>query len=184
MNRVRHTNVGVPAALVSLESSAAFAFAHVAAGGAVPGPLWLAAFGALVYGGGRLVLRDRAPIRLMLPALLGVQMFGHAWLMTMADAGAHHHAASGGAAAVFALTPTMVLAHAAAGLVTGVMWTLRRRMVDVLLHWADTATLPVPCAPAFRASQVHGGATTGWFVRTNPDRGPPCVRSAFIMAPV
>jgi len=178
------TRVALPAALVSVESSAAFALAHVAAGGAAPEPLWLVAFAALVYGGSSVVLRERAPIRVVLPVLLAAQVLGHAWLTTLAPpGGASHHAVPDGGA-LLGLTPSMVLAHAAAGLVTGVMWAWRRRVVDVLLQWARPVTLPVAHLARTSSAPARRRAPLRWFLTASPDRGPPSVsRSSLITAP-
>ncbi|MEV5002636.1 hypothetical protein [Nocardioides sp. LML1-1-1.1] len=142
VRRAPRSSVAVPATLGSIESVTALVLAHVAAGGEVPQPLWLAAFAALAYAAGRPVLRRRAGIRVVLPLLLAAQVLGHAWLVALTP-GMHagHSADAGG---LFGLSPAMLLAHAVAGVVTGVMWALRRRASQVLLAWSDLGLAPLP----------------------------------------
>lgn len=165
--------MALPAALGSLESVAALALAHVAAGGEVPQPFWLAAFGALVYAASLPVLRRRAGIGLVLPALVVAQVLGHAWLVALAPAGHTGHSHDGGM--LLGLTPSMLAAHAAAALVTGVMWAVRRRVVEVLVHWTDPGLLPVPAAPRSRVLPVVVRASSRLLVSVTPTRGPPAL---------
>lgn len=171
VRRTPRSRVAVPAAIASLESVAALALAHMAAGGEVPGALWLTAFGALVYAASVVVLRRRAGIRLVLPALLGAQVLGHAWLVALTP-GAHatHGHDAGG---FLGLTSSMLVAHAVAAAVTGVMWAVRRRAVVVLLRWSDLGRLP---APTLRTPAVPASApsfVSRRFVAAAPTRGPP-----------
>lgn len=163
--------VALPATLGSLESTLALALAHVAAGGEVPQPLWLAAFGALVYAAGRPVLRRRAGIGLVLPALVVAQVLGHAWLVALAPAGHAGHGHDGGM--LLGLTPSMLAAHGAAALVTGVMWAVRRRVVEVLVHWSDPAPLPVPALAGGGVLPVVVRASGRLLDGVAPTRGPP-----------
>lgn len=171
VRRTPRSRVRVPATLVALESVAALALAHLAAGGEVLDPWWLVAFGVLVYAAGGIVLRGRAGIRVVLPALLAAQVLGHAWLVALspgAHAG-HEHVAGG----FLGLTPSMLAAHLVAAAVTGVMWALRRRAVDVLLHWSDTARLPLPARPAPRLAATAVQVVGRCHARSAPTRGPP-----------
>ncbi len=163
--------VALPATLGSLESVSALALAHVAAGGEVPQPLWLAAFGALVYAAGLPVLRRRAGIGLVLPALVVAQVLGHAWLVALAPAAHAGHGHDGGL--LLGLTPSMLAAHAVAAVVTGVMWAVRRRVVEVLVHWSDPGLLPVPAAPRGRVLPVVVRASGRLLEAVAPTRGPP-----------
>lgn len=163
--------MALPATLGSLESVAALALAHVAAGGEVPQPLWLAAFGALVYAAGLPVLRRRAGIALVLPALVVAQVVGHAWLVALAPAGHAGHGHDGGM--LLGLTPAMLAAHGAAALVTGVMWAVRRRVVEVLVRWADPGLVPVPAAPRSPVLPVVVQASGRLLAGVAPTRGPP-----------
>jgi len=168
--------VALPAALGSLESVTALVVAHVVAGGEEPSLWWLAAFAGLVYGAGRVVLRRRASIRVVLPALLVAQLLGHAWLVALAPAAhGHEHAA----AAFLGLTPSMLAAHVAAVAVTGAMWALRRRVVEVLVGWTDPGVVPAPvrrpCRPV-GTGRIRGAHHLRALA---PTRGPPVSRAAF-----
>lgn len=178
VRRLPRARVAVSAALVSLESTAAHAAAHGAAGGEVPAAWWLAAFAALVYGAGHLVLRRRAGLRLVVPALLGVQVVGHAWLvaLTPTSHADHGHAADG----LLGLTPGMLAAHVAAALVAGAMWALRRRAVEVLVAWSDLGVVPAPRRPASPATRAPRVVRRLARLLTGPTRGPPrpCVAPA------
>lgn len=177
VRRAPRTRVVVPATIGSLESVAALALAHVAAGGEVPGVLWLTAFGGLVYAASVVVLRRKAGIRVVLPVLVGAQVLGHAWLVALSPGAhaTHGHDASG----FLGLTPGMLAAHALAAAVTGVMWAVRRRVVVVLLRWSDAGRLPVPVRRATVARQIVTTLTSRRFLAIAPTRGPP-VRAAAI----
>lgn len=157
--------------LVALESVAALALAHLAAGGEGLDPWWLAAFGVLVYAASGVVLRGRAGIRVVLPALLAVQVLGHAWLVALSPGThlGHGHATVG----LLGLTPSMLAAHVVAAAVTGVMWALRRRAVDVLLRWADQGRPPLPAGGSRRLAATAAPVAHRWHVGTAPTRGPP-----------
>ncbi|KRC46360.1 MULTISPECIES: hypothetical protein [unclassified Nocardioides] len=173
VRRTPRQRVAVPAVLGSLESVAALVLAHVAAGGEVPQPLWLAAFGALVYAASGPVLRRRAGIRVVLPALVVVQVLGHAWLVALSPATHAGHGHDG--AMLLGLSPSMLAAHGVAAVVTGVMWSLRRRATEVLLGWARTGVLPVPSAPRLPARTRLVVPRSAWLVAATPTRGPPVV---------
>ncbi|HWJ08635.1 MAG TPA: hypothetical protein VNS46_04620 [Nocardioides sp.] len=151
----------------------ALALAHVAAGGEVPQPMWLAAFGALVYAAGLPVLRQRARIGVVLPALVVAQVLGHAWLVALTPASHVGHGHDGGM--LLGLSPAMLAAHGVAALVTGVMWAVRRRVVDVLVHWADPAPVPAPAASRGRVLPRVVRPSVRHLVGTAPTRGPPAV---------
>lgn len=171
VRRAPRRRVALPAALGSLESVAALALAHLAAGGELPQPLWLAAFGALVYAASLPVLRHRADIGRVLPALVVAQVLGHAWLVALAPAGHAGHGHEGGM--LLGLSPAMLAAHGAAALVTGVMWAVRRRVVEVLLDWSDPAVVPIPATPRERVLPVVVRASGRLLVGVAPTRGPP-----------
>ena len=127
-------------ALATLEIMTALVAAHTWAGGAVPSGAWIAAAAALVLAGGTLVLRGRVSLRVAVPALVAAQLLLHSWMVVLAPAPAagHDHASH------LELTWPMVLAHVAGGLVTALVWELRRRAVEVVLSWSDPGLLPVP----------------------------------------
>ncbi|TNM42757.1 hypothetical protein FHP29_07040 [Nocardioides albidus] len=174
MLTVRHaprSRVRIPAALVSLESVTALALAHAAAGGEVPGPWWLAAFAGLVYAAGGLVLRERASIRVVLPALLAVQVLGHAWLVALAPGvhASHAHADPG----VLGLTPAMLGAHVVAAAITGAMWSLRRRAVEALVQWSAPGVVPPPAVRRATTATTSPVRTPREERSPAPTRGPP-----------
>ncbi|GAA1509015.1 hypothetical protein [Nocardioides humi] len=171
VRRAPRRSVAIPATLGSLESVTALVLAHVAAGGEVPSAWWLVAFAGLVYAAGGLVLRRRASIRVVLPLLLAGQVLGHAWLVTLsADAHpGHTHAAS----AFLGLSPAMLAAHALAAVVTGAMWALRRRAVEIVLQWADPGVVPAPVLRRTRAHAPRRVRTPRDHRALAPTRGPP-----------
>lgn len=159
------------AGLTAAETTTALAIAHTAAGGVLPSGAWLLAIAATAYGASVLVLGERAPVRLMLPVLVGLQVLLHAWLVALtAGTGAHPHGA--GADAVLGLTWPMLLAHVAAGLVAASAWVLRRRAVDVLVGWTDTSTPGVPHRARITVRPSRP-APPGRSVAALPTRGPP-----------
>ena len=171
VRRAPRSRVALPATLGSLESVTALVLAHVAAGGEAPAPWWLALFAVLVYGAGGLVLRNKVSIKVMLPLLLAAQLLGHAWLVALAP---HAHAGHGHATSVLlGLTPPMLAAHAVAGVVTGAMWALRRRAVDVLLEWGEPGVLPPPFLRARSVPRADDTAKRREHRALAPTRGPP-----------
>ncbi|MBU2696322.1 hypothetical protein [Pimelobacter sp. 30-1] len=170
VRRTPRRRVAVPALLGSLESVTALVLAHVAAGGEVPALWWLGLVALLVYGAGSLVLHQRASIRVMLPVLVAVQLLGHAWLVALSP-GMHGHEHA--MAAFLGLTPAMLAAHLVAALVTGAMWSLRRRAVEVLLGWTDPGRLPVPRLRPQRVVRVVVVRARRGHRALAPTRGPP-----------
>lgn len=171
VRRAPRSSVAVPATLGSIESVTALVLAHVAAGGEVPQPLWLAAFAGLAYAAGRPVLRRRVGIRVVLPLLVAAQVLGHAWLVALSPGMHAGHAHDTGG--LLGLTPAMLLAHAVAGVVTGLMWALRRRAVDVLLAWSDLAPAPLPTRQAVGAVTRDVAPRRRRRSALAPVRGPP-----------
>jgi len=159
------------AGLASAETTTALAIAHTAAGGELPAPGWLLAVAVTASGASLLVLRHRAPVRVMLPAMVGLQVLLHAWLVAL-SAGSDLHRHGSGSDALLGLTWPMLLAHVAAGLVAAVAWVLRRRAVDVLLGWADAPLPPVALRRSVGAPHVTPGPTRRDLV-ARPTRGPP-----------
>jgi len=170
--------VAVAATLGSAESVAALALAHVAAGGEVPSAWWLFVFAGLVYGAGTLVLRHRASIRVVLPVLLAAQLLGHGWLVALGSTAhpGHEHTA----ATVLGLGPAMLAAHAVAAAVTGAMWALRRRAVEVLLEWSEPGVVPVPGPRRTFTAAPRREPAAAAYRDVAPTRGPP--EAAFAIA--
>lgn len=178
LRRKPRSRVGVAATLVSVESMVALVLAHLAAGGAVPDGWWLVAFGVPVYAASRLVLRRRASIRVILPALVAAQVLGHAWLVALTAAGGGHAGHVHEPGPVLGLSPAMLAGHLAAAAVTGVMWTLRRRAVDLVWHWAEPDRLPVAVRPRIRAHHRAVALLTQRHGATSAPRGPPVMSAA------
>jgi hypothetical protein len=171
VRRAPRSRVRLSATLGSLESVTALVLAHLAAGGEVPSVGWLAAFAVLVYGASTVVLRERASVRVVLPGLLAAQVLGHAWLVALAPAQhpGHEHAAS----AFLGLTPVMLGAHLLAAVVTGVMWVLHRRAVEVLLGWTEQGVVPPPAPRRTGPPALRRTRTAREHRALAPTRGPP-----------
>lgn len=168
VRRVPRQGARASAALTTVESVTALVLAHTAAGGELPDLAWLLPAAAAAYGASTLVLSRRASIRVVLPTLLALQLFLHAWLVTLAADG---HAAHAGE--LLGLTGPMLAAHLAAGAVTAAAWLLRRRAVDLIVGWLDSGGLPVPrLRPALHlrtTSRLRRRPLWG----VAPTRGPP-----------
>ncbi len=172
VRRVPVRGVGVSAALAAVETVTALGLAHTAAGGEPPDPLWLALAALPAYAAGLLVLRGRAGIRSVLPALVGIQLVLHGWLVTLACPGGHDH----GADLLLGLTAPMVAAHLVAAAATAAVWHLRRRATEVVVAWVDggAGALAGSSAPAGRpvlSSYVIGVGRQ--VAACLPTRGPP-----------
>jgi hypothetical protein len=172
LREVPRAGVRLSAGVTAAETTAALGIAHTAAGGVLPSAGWLLAIAAIVYGASLLVLRGRAPVRVMVPVLVALQVLLHAWLVALTEGtGAHQHAS--GSEALLGLTWPMLLAHLAAGLVAALAWVLRRRAVDVLLDWVDSATPGIPHRTRITARRHPRPAPAGRSVVALPTRGPP-----------
>lgn len=176
VRRVPRQRTRASAALTTLESVTALALAHAAAGGDLPQVGWLLPPALAAYGASRVVLSRRASIRVMLPALVAVQLFLHAWLVVLAPGTHAGHAAHAGdhpPADLLGMTGPMLWAHVAAGAVTALAWSLRSRAIDVLVAWSDPGPLPTPrlrAAPTARTPRPH---PRGVLLSIAPTRGPP-----------
>jgi len=168
VRRVPRDGVRLSSALAAAETTTALAIAHTAAGGAAPSAGWLLTVAAMAYGAGTLVLRRRATIRVVLPALVAAQVLLHAWLVALTST----HPAHADTGAVLGLSWQMVAAHLVAGAVTAVAWALRRGAVAVLLAWAQPPRLLVPPRWALAAAGVVR-AVSFRFLAASPTRGPP-----------
>lgn len=124
-------------ALSTLEVMLVLVAAHTWAGGRLPTAGWVVLAAGLVFAAGLVVMRGRVSLRVAVPALVAAQLLLHSWLSVLA-AGEHVHGGQLG------LTWPMLLAHLVGGVVTAVVWELRRRAVEVLVTWCDPGLLPVP----------------------------------------
>jgi hypothetical protein len=175
---VPRPGLALRALLATVEIMLGTVAAHTAAGGALPSPVWVAAAAALVLGGGLVVLRGRAPMWLVVPALAGAQLLLHCWLALTpghdmaAHAGGH---TAGSSAAHLELTAPMLLAHLGAALLTAAVWRVRRRAVQVLLAWSDLARLLVPTRRAVGTPSPAGAVLLRALLSVAPRRGPPAL---------
>jgi hypothetical protein len=126
-------------ALSTVEIMTVLVAVHTWAGGALPAAGWIAGAAALVFTAGLLVLRGKVPLRAAVPALVLAQFLLHCWMVVLAPASAGHAHANH-----LHLTWQMALAHVAGGLVTALVWRLRKRAVEVVLSWSDLGLVPVP----------------------------------------
>jgi hypothetical protein len=171
LREVPRAGVRLSAGITATETTAALAIAHTAAGGVLPSTGWLLVIAATVYGAGLVVLRGRAPVRVVAPTLVGLQVLLHAWVVALtAAAGTHPHGAGSGA--LLGLSWPMLVAHAAAGILAASAWVLRRRAVDVLLGWVAAPTPHVPHRARVTAGPARP-APPGRSVAALPARGPP-----------
>lgn len=172
LREVPRSGVHVSAGMAAAETTTALGLAHTAAGGAAPSPGWLLAAAAIAYGASLVVLRGRAPVRVVAPVFVVLQIVLHAWLVAL-TAGTEVHAHAGGTEAAFGLSWPMLLAHAGAGMVAAAAWVLRGRAVDVLLGWRDQPTPGIPHRTRTRADRGFRVAPAGRDVSVLPTRGPP-----------
>lgn len=142
--------VALGAALSTLEVMTVLVAAHTWAGGELPGLGWMAATVVLVFAAGAVVLRRRLPLRAAVPTLVVAQLLLHCWMVTLApgQGAAHAHGTH------LELTWQMVLAHAAGGVATALVWELHRRAVEVVLSWTEGALLPAPALAPTVARQA------------------------------
>lgn len=174
VRRVPRPGLRLSAALTAGETTTALAIAHTAAGGELPSATGLLLIASTVYGAATLVLRGKAPLRVVIPALVGAQIVLHAWLVALAAEHAEHaaHAAQLTAGGVLGLSWPMLGAHLLAGAVTAVALVLRRRAVAVLLAWQAQPRLAVPLRPRHLADGPRTLATVVLLTGA-PTRGPP-----------
>lgn len=132
---VRPAPHAVPrSALATAEIMAAATAVHAWAGGAVPAVPWLVGVTGLVFGASLLVIRDLAPLRWMVPGLAAAQFLLHCLLTVMAPSAGHAHGHETGGA-LLDLSWQMLAAHAASGAITALVWHLRRKILEAIIHW-------------------------------------------------
>ncbi|WP_193609262.1 hypothetical protein [Nocardioides lijunqiniae] len=179
---VPRQGLALRALLATVEIMLGTVAAHTAAGGALPSPVWIATASALVLGGGIVVLRGRAPLWLVVPALAAAQLLLHCWLALtpghdMAAHGAAHPAvhSAGSGAAHLELTGPMLLAHLGAALLTAAVWRVRRRAVRVLLAWTEPVRVPIPARVITGTPSRAGAVLLRTVLSVAPRRGPPAI---------
>jgi hypothetical protein len=173
LREVPRAGARLSAGLTAVETTAALAIAHTGAGGELPAVPALGAIALTSYGAGLLVLRHRTPIRIALPALVGLQVLLHAWLVVLS--GGHHHAHASGPGAFLGLSWPMLLAHLAAGTAAAVAWSVRRRVVEMVLGWAASTAPAVPHRAKVAAAVGVVRRVAARAAEAHPTRGPPVV---------
>lgn len=161
------------ALLATLEIVVGTAAAHTWAGGTLPSPAWVAMMAGMVLLASVLVLRGRVGAKVAVPTLAAAQLLLHCWLVALSPA----HAAAGhqahGSAAHLELTVPMVGAHLVAAVLTAVVWTLRRRAVDVVLAWATLLRVVVGTVRRLAPTSAPAVVRRHLVVLVAPRRGPP-----------
>ncbi len=161
------------AVLATVEIMLGTVAAHTWAGGALPSAAWVAVVSALVLVGSLLVGRGRVPAPVVVAVLAGLQLLLHCWLVALTPAA--HHMAGTENPATLELTGPMLLAHAAAAVLTAVVWRVRRRAVDVLLAWSDTTVVVTPRLRSLAATPSTAAPVVRGLVGVAPRRGPPAL---------
>lgn len=158
-------------ALATCEIMAAATAAHSWAGGALPSVPWLLGVTGLVFGATLLVIRGHARLRWMIPTLGAAQFLLHGLLAAMAPTGHAHGHATG--ATPLDLSWQMVAAHVASGMVTALVWHLRRRLLEAIIQWPlDADTLVVHRKVLRPVGQLSVPNGRVWMLGA-PRRGPP-----------
>jgi hypothetical protein len=173
--------------LAALEVWLLTVVAHSLAGGAIPSVTWLLVVGALVLAATGVVMRRRAPVWVAAAAVAVAQLGLHVALTAVAPAtgmpampmAGHDH--SGHAVTMSAAEPSlldglstqMLLAHVLSALVTGFVWWLRRRAVEVVLllvaPFGGVVRRPAPRLPSPPRPRPHARP---WLLG-DPGRAPP-----------
>jgi hypothetical protein len=127
------------------------------------------------------VLRGSVQLAVMVPALVGCQLAMHGLFASLSQAGqasvAHAHAHHPTGASPWweaELTPRMVLAHLLCALLTGVVWWVRRSVVDVVLALARPFTVTARHPRRVALARTSRGPVRVWLFG-DPGRAPPLV---------
>jgi hypothetical protein len=158
--------VNARTALAALEVWLLTVVAHSLAGGAIPSATWLLVVGGMVLLATGVVMRRRVPVWVAAAAVGLAQLCLHVTLtaaappvpgaMTMAGHDRAGHAMPMPSAdptlldGLTGLSTQMVVAHVLTALVTGFVWWLRRRAVEVVLR----LTAPVAAVVRLRAPRL------------------------------
>lgn len=148
--------------------------AHSWAGGALPSLPWLLGVTGLVFGATLLIIRGQAPLCWMVPALGAAQLLLHGLLAALAPSGHGHGHTSG--AAILDLSWQMLVAHAASAVFTALVWHLRRRLLDAIIHWSQRLRAVVAVRPKVVRPLGHPLVPNSrtWLLGA-PRRGPPAI---------
>lgn len=135
--RLRPAPHAVPrSALTTCEIMTGAILAHSWAGGALPALPWLLGVTSLVFGATLLIIRGQASLRWMVPGLGAAQLLLHGLLSDLPTGHAHGHGHTS-SAAILDLSWQMLAAHAASAVFTAVVWHLRRRLLEAIIHWSQ-----------------------------------------------
>ncbi len=168
-------------ARASLEVWSLTVVAHTVAGGALPSLPWLVGVAGLVTVSTAWVLRRSVRLSVMLPVLVLCQLGLHSLFATLSPAGvvvghaAGHpqHAAAPVPWWMDELSPRMMGAHALCAVLTGVVWWLRRWVVDVVLSLVRHRAVAMRQAAVAVLARASFGDALVWLVGS-PGRAPPC----------
>jgi len=171
------------AVLATLEIMTGTLLAHAWAGGALPSPAWIALMGVLVAGGTLLVHRGRVPLAVAVPTLAVVQLLLHCWLVALVPTASMpgmsmsgmSHGAGGHGLGELGLSAPMLLAHLVSAALTALVWSVRRRAVEVLLTWARAPRVPVPSFQPVVGLLVPSYVVVEGLLCIAPRRGPPAL---------
>lgn len=170
--------------LASVEIVLGTVAAHTWAGGALPSASWIMAIAVLVLVGGLVVDHGKIPLKVAVPALAGLQLLLHSWLValapthSMSGAGMSSTGMSGAGmssahSSHLELTTPMVLAHLAAAALTALVWSARRRAIDVLLTWCAQVRVPLLAPALAPAALVRVAEHLRFLLGAASRRGPP-----------
>jgi len=160
--------------------------AHTVAGGSLPSLPWLVGVAGLVTVSTAWVLRRSVRLAVMLPVLVLGQLGLHGLFATLSPAGAPlgnaaghaaDHAHHAGTSPWWAddLSPRMLVAHVLCAALTGVVWWLRRCVVDVVLSLARPLVVALTrSSPLVEATVAALSAGLVWLLG-DPGRAPPHV---------
>ena len=151
-------------ARASVEVWSLTVLAHSVAGGALPSLPWLVGVAGLVTVSTAWVLRRSVRLAVMLPVLVLCQLGLHVLFASLSTpgAGTHHpqHAAAPSPWWMDELSPRMAAAHVLCAVLTGVVWWVRRSVVDMVLalagRWWSRCGRPRSRQPRGRRSDRRG----------------------------
>lgn len=152
------------ALLAAVEITTGASLAHLAGGGALPDALWLVATGVAAFGTGVVVLQRRVGIVLGAVLAGAAQLGMHEAFEAYAAPAAHAHDVGTG-------ETSMLIAHAAAAVLTVAVWLLHRRAWQVICRALTTTRNPIPFRLLVQAQPVV--ARTGLWTYVAAGRGPP-----------
>ncbi len=163
-------------ARASAEVWALTVLTHSVAGGGLPSLPWLVGLAGLVALSTAWVLRRSVRLAVMLPVLVACQLGLHALFAALATPGhGHlHHAAAPSPWWTDELSPRMVVAHVLCAVLTGVVWWVRRSVVDIVLALAGPFIVGTWRPRLAALARTSLGPARVWLFG-DPGRAPPRV---------